>query len=73
MSAPHDERQTALTQSALPAGTKAPDFTLPSTPDQKLSLSDFRGSPVILAFYPAGLESGMWGSDGVVQRSATGV
>jgi peroxiredoxin len=53
MSAPHDEQQTAATQSALPAGTKAPDFTLPSTPDQKLSLSDFRGSPVILAFYPA--------------------
>lgn len=39
--------------SALPARTSAPDFTLPSTPDQKLSLSDFRGSPVILAFYPA--------------------
>ena len=37
----------------MPAGTTAPDFTLPSTPDQKLSLSDFRGSPVILAFYPA--------------------
>src|SRR3977135_4044836 len=53
MSAPHYEQQTALTQSALPAGTLAPDFTLPSTPDQKLSLSDFRGSPVILAFYPA--------------------
>jgi peroxiredoxin len=53
MSAPHDEKQTAATQSALPPGTKAPDFTLPSTPDQKLSLSDFRGSPVILAFYPA--------------------
>jgi hypothetical protein len=24
-----------------------------STPDQKVKLSDFRGSPVILAFYPA--------------------
>jgi peroxiredoxin len=36
----------------LPAGTSAPDFTLPSTPDQKLSLSDFRGRAVILAFYP---------------------
>jgi len=42
-----EERATPL----LP-GTKAPDFTLPSTPDQKLSLSDFRGRPVILAFYP---------------------
>ena len=53
MSATDNQQQTAATQSVLPAGTKAPDFTLPSTPDQKLSLSDFRGSPVILAFYPA--------------------
>jgi len=37
----------------LPAGTKAPDFALNSTPDQKVNLSDFRGNPVILAFYPA--------------------
>ncbi|HYS78695.1 MAG TPA: peroxiredoxin [Candidatus Dormibacteraeota bacterium] len=41
------------TTSALPAGTAAPDFTLPSTPDQKVTLSEFRGRPVILAFYPA--------------------
>lgn len=39
--------------SVLPAGTAAPDFTLYSTPDQTLSLSDFQGRPVILAFYPA--------------------
>jgi peroxiredoxin len=38
---------------ALPAGEPAPDFTLKSTPDQAVSLSDFRGSPVIIAFYPA--------------------
>jgi peroxiredoxin len=37
----------------LPAGTKAPDFTLHSTPDQKVALHEFRGRPVILAFYPA--------------------
>src|SRR6476659_6609990 len=37
----------------LPVGTQAPDFTLRSTPDQTVSLSDFRGRPVILAFYPA--------------------
>jgi len=30
----------------------APDFELPSTPDQKVRLSEFRGQPVILAFYP---------------------
>ena len=38
---------------ALPAGTPAPDFELRTTPDQTVSLSDFRGRPVILAFYPA--------------------
>ena len=38
---------------ALAAGTPAPEFTLRTTPDQTVSLSDFRGRPVILAFYPA--------------------
>jgi peroxiredoxin len=38
---------------ALKAGAKAPDFKLPSTPDQEVSLSEFRGRPVVLAFYPA--------------------
>jgi peroxiredoxin len=37
----------------LPPGTKAPDFELSSTPDRKTSLAEFRGRPVILAFYPA--------------------
>jgi len=37
----------------LAAGTPAPDFTLNSTPDQQLSLSELRGRPVVLAFYPA--------------------
>jgi peroxiredoxin len=36
----------------LPPGTEAPDFELPSTPDQTVSLVEFRGRPVILAFYP---------------------
>src|ERR1700737_1515075 len=36
----------------LPAGTKAPDFELPSRPDRAVSLAEFRGQPVILAFYP---------------------
>ena len=38
---------------ALKAGTAAPDFALPSTPDQKVSLSELRGKPVVLVFYPA--------------------
>ena len=37
----------------LPAGTPAPDFSLPATPDQRLSLSELRGRPVVLVFYPA--------------------
>jgi len=37
----------------LAAGSPAPDFTLQSTPDQRVSLADFRGQPVVLAFYPA--------------------
>lgn len=38
---------------ALKAGTVAPEFTLPTTPDQKVSLSELRGRPVVLVFYPA--------------------
>lgn len=37
----------------LQAGTKAPQFSLKTTPDQYVSLSDFRGQPVVLVFYPA--------------------
>jgi peroxiredoxin len=37
----------------LPAGERAPDFALHATPDQLVSLSDFRGRTVVLAFYPA--------------------
>ena len=38
---------------ALKAGTPAPNFALHSTPDQTLSLSELRGRPVVLVFYPA--------------------
>jgi peroxiredoxin len=38
---------------ALEAGTPAPDFTLRSTPDQSVTLGDFKGSPLVMAFYPA--------------------
>jgi peroxiredoxin len=37
----------------LKPGTPAPDFRLHSTPDQTVSLSEFRGRPVVLCFYPA--------------------
>ena len=37
---------------ALNVGDKAPDFTLPSTTGEKISLSQFRGQkPVVLFFY----------------------
>jgi peroxiredoxin len=39
--------------SALAPGTPAPDFTLRATPDQSVSLSELRGRPVVLIFYPA--------------------
>ena len=38
---------------ALASGTIAPNFTLQSTPDQRLSLAELRGRPVVLVFYPA--------------------
>ena len=40
-------------QSILPAGKQAPDFCLKATPDQSVSLADFRGRPLVLVFYPA--------------------
>jgi peroxiredoxin len=50
------EKQKQVTKNeSLQPGTKAPDFTLPSTmgDDQQISLSDFKGQPVVLVFYPA--------------------
>ena len=37
----------------LAAGTQAPSFTLNVTPDQRLTLEDCSGNPVVLVFYPA--------------------
>jgi peroxiredoxin len=37
----------------LTPGTVAPDFTLNVTPDQKLSLNELIGKPVVMVFYPA--------------------
>jgi peroxiredoxin len=34
------------------AGTKAPDFSLPDHRGQEISLSDFAGGKLVLAFYP---------------------
>jgi len=44
---------SARAPSLLKPGSKAPDFTLKTTPDQTVSLRNFKGRPVVLAFYPA--------------------
>ena len=37
----------------LEVGTKAPEFSLFTTPDQQIELNQLKGKRVILAFYPA--------------------
>jgi peroxiredoxin len=37
----------------LPAGVRAPDFSLLADLGRQVSLADFRGKPVVLVFYPA--------------------
>lgn len=39
-------------------GKKAPDFTLPADGGEKVKLSTFKGSPVVLYFYPKDDTSG---------------
>jgi len=41
------------TSTLLTPGTMAPDFSLQVAPREMFSLSELRGKPVILAFYPA--------------------
>ena len=48
--APKMERPARNTP--LPVGTVAPDFALPDADGRIVRLSDFRGRPVVLAFYP---------------------
>lgn len=36
----------------IEVGSKAPAFTLTADDGSKVKLSDFRGSPVVLFFYP---------------------
>jgi len=48
-----ERNDKAARRELLPAGQKAPSFSLPTTPDQRIALEDLRGQPVVLAFYPA--------------------
>src|SRR2546421_2401118 len=50
---PNTEIDRRIMARILSPGTQAPDFTLNVTPDQKLSLHELQGKPIILAFYPA--------------------
>jgi len=43
-------RQTTLQRNGLPAGMKAPDFTLPDLTGRRRSLEEFRGTRVMLVF-----------------------
>src|SRR5256885_7404394 len=44
---------TSSTQTTPPQiGALAPDFTLPSTSGEKVTLSSLRGKPILIAFFP---------------------
>jgi hypothetical protein len=47
-----------MTAAALSPGSKAPQFTLESTSGKKVSLSDFQGRTVVLAFYSKAFTGG---------------
>ena len=51
MSDTQSQQQSQTT--VLQPGITAPDFTLRTTPNQSISLNQYRGNPVILVFYPA--------------------
>lgn len=50
--------QQAPPKTHLKPGDAAPGFTLPSTAGKPVSLSDYRGKPVVLAFFPAAFTGG---------------
>jgi len=51
--------QSAALKTHLKVGDKAPDFSLPSTTGQSISLSQFLGKKiVVLAFFPAAFTGG---------------
>lgn len=51
--------QTAALKTNLKVGDAAPDFSLPASTGQTISLSQFRGKKVVvLAFFPAAFSGG---------------
>ena len=65
MDAPNFHNSSVLLQ----PGVIAPDFTLKSTPDQSVSLSEFRGAARRARVLSSRLEPGLRRSDGSLQRS----
>lgn len=53
MTGTHQTTRGATPSKPLPAGIPAPDFRLPTGPGTTLGLSELRGRPVVLVFYPA--------------------
>ncbi len=43
---------------AIQAGKSAPDFTMTAHTGEKVSLSQYKGKPVVLAWFPAAFTSG---------------
>ena len=39
-------------------GEKAPDFTLPTSTGQKVSLADYKGKIVVIGWFPAAFTGG---------------
>lgn len=52
------QQQQAPPKTHLKVGDAAPDFTLPSTQRTSVTLSQLRGQPVVLAFFPAAFTGG---------------
>ena len=52
---PHMETENSVEPKA---GSAAPDFTLASHTDQKVSLASFKGRPVVVAFMPFAFTGG---------------
>jgi peroxiredoxin len=50
---------TASSKTSAPprVGVQAPDFTLPSTSGERITLSELRGKPVLVAFFPLAFSS----------------